>query len=190
MDTQLCVTVKVCEREWRICTCGSPAACVSACTCVCVYVLCRICSTDQMAAEWLRNQYLRRKHTNNASACVCCTSVIKYWHSGFCKNYRLWSKIGIGFAAYRPESALWKWWWRLHICVKCGCRQAVCLSWNTATNSRCQNVLLAVAVTSVWMSRNEREQRIDGERGAILKCSSSAQFQNSLKTNNQFNQAH
>lgn len=57
-----------------VCKCESVRVCVRACVCV----LCRIYSTDQMAAEWLRNQYLRGKHTNNASACVCCTPVIKY----------------------------------------------------------------------------------------------------------------
>lgn len=97
--------------------------CVHVLIFVCVCILCRIYSADQMAVERLRNQYLRGKHTNNASACVCCTPVIKYWLSGFCKNYRLWSKIG--YAAYQPVAALWKRWWWLHIRVKCECRQAV-----------------------------------------------------------------
>lgn len=67
---------------------------------VCVSV-CRTHSTDQMALEWLRNQYLSGKHGNNASACVCCSLVMKYWLSGLtffffflCKNYQLWSKVG------------------------------------------------------------------------------------------------
>lgn len=113
------ILIPLCVRVWERDAFGHVALFL----CVCVCILCTIYSTDQMAEEWLRNQYLRGKHTNNASACVCCTPVIKYWLSGFCKNYRLWSKIG--FAAYRPVAALWKQWWRLHICVKCGCRQAV-----------------------------------------------------------------
>lgn len=56
------------------------------------FVFHRKCPTNQMAAEWLWNQYLRRKHPNKASACVCSSPVIKYWHSGFYENYRLWSK--------------------------------------------------------------------------------------------------
>lgn len=68
--------------------------------CECVSV-CRTHSIDQMALEWLRNQYLSGKHTNNASACVCCTLVIKYWLWLFfccCKSYQLRSKVG--YAAY------------------------------------------------------------------------------------------
>lgn len=147
--------------------------CVCMCTCarlhapVCIRVhayvhvrLCRIYSTDQMAAEWLRNQYLRGKHTNNASACVCCTPVIKYWLSGFCKNYRLWSKIG--FAAYRPVAALWKRWWRLHICVKCGCRQAVWMFVMKYCHQ--QQMSKCVAGSCCYFCLNEHTSR-EGERG-------------------------
>lgn len=149
----MCTYVWVCkifwETEQRICTCG----CM--CVCVCVRFTSRIYSTDQMAAEWLRNQYLRRKHTNNASACVCCTPVIKYWLSGFCKNYRLWSKIG--FAAYRPVSVLWKQWWWLHICVKCGCRQAV---WMFVMNyCHHQQMSKCVAGTCSYFCLNEQKLR-------------------------------
>ncbi len=80
----MCVLVFICQN---VCMRENAFAYVAVCLCVCVCiapvclcvcVLCRIYSTDQMAAEWLRNQYLRGKHTNNASACVCCTPVIKY----------------------------------------------------------------------------------------------------------------
>lgn len=118
-----CVFPRVHAGEKDLCSYVGAHLCVCVCSSLCACILCRIYSTDQMAVERLRNQYLRGKHTNNASACVCCTPVIKYWLSGFCKNYRLWSKIG--YAAYQPVAALWKRWWWLHIRVKCECRQAV-----------------------------------------------------------------
>ena len=114
----MCVFVCVC-----VCLCAHHV-CTCLCVCVCGRVwVSAVYSTDQMVGEWLRNQYLRGKHTNNASACVCCIPMIKYWLSGFCKNYRVWSKIGFSRLT-RPVTALWNQWWRLHVRVKCGCRQS------------------------------------------------------------------
>lgn len=104
-----------------------------------------------MALEWLRNQYLSGKHTNNASACVCCTLVIKYWLWLFfccCKSYQLRSKVG--YAAYGGGCSSKD--GHAFVSDVNGDRPRGCLSWNPATNSRCQDVSLAVAVTSVWAS--------------------------------------
>lgn len=126
---------------------------------------CRTHSTDQMAPEWLRNQYLSGKHGNNASACVCCTLVIKYWLSGV-----MYFSLFIFFIELQE--------WSVAVKSRIGGLPGACsggdggsfvsdvnpveprgcLSWNPATNSRCQNVSLAVAVTSVWASRIRRTE--------------------------------
>lgn len=125
---------------------------------MCVSV-CWTQSIDQMALEWLRNQYLSGKHSNNASACVCCTLVIKYWLSDpffffFLQELSavVKSRIDVLPGACSGDDG-GEFVSDVNIVKPRGC-----LSWNPATNSRCQNVLLAVAVTSVWASTIRRRE--------------------------------
>lgn len=110
-----------------------------------------------MALEWPRNQYLRGKHPNNASACVCCTLVIKYWLSGFFLFLQELSAAVKSWIVGLPEVCSGEdgdaFVSDVNVVELRGC-----LSWNPATNSRCQNVSLAVAVTSVWVSRIRRRE--------------------------------
>lgn len=100
-----------------------------------------------------RNQYLSGKHGNNASACVCCTLVIKYWLSGLQElSAAVKSSIGGLPGACRSDDG-GAFVSDVNVVEPCGC-----LSWNPATNSRCQNVSLAVAVTSVWESTIRRRE--------------------------------
>lgn len=109
------------------------------------------------------------KLSDNASACVCCNLVIKYWHwflqelTSVVKNRicGLWTRVcSVKVVMTATHS------WQKYMRTDGG----DVFLWNTATNSRCQNVLLAVAVASVFKKQKEERAKKRGRFNAQWFC--------------------